>query len=74
MKQLERNDHNLSGVGSTCCGTCGNKTGMMENARWENSKIISSRGNNTSSGQVKVNPLRASQRDPGTTKLPVGLC
>lgn len=66
------------GMGSMwlCCGTHDNQIGVVENVRWGwgNSKIVSSRGNNTIRGHVKVKPLRASQRDPGTTKLEVRLC
>ena len=40
----------------------------------EKSKMVSSRGNNTRRGQVKVDPLRASQRDPGATELEVRPC
>lgn len=38
------------------------------------SEIVSSRGNNTKRGQVKVHPLKASQRDSRTTELEVRLC
>lgn len=40
----------------------------------EKRKMVSSRGTNTRKGQVKVHPLRASQRDPETTELEVRPC